>query len=158
VNATEGIIIAGGNGNGSQTDQLNIPGGIIVDENETIYVVDEHNHRVEYLSAGTRNGIVIAGGHGPGNASNQLHFPGTLAFNGQGDWYVSDADNSRVQMFAMDKSSSITTSTITTTTTTTTTITNTTTTSGSHSDYIDNYLSIWTLIYCFLSLMISVAI
>jgi sugar lactone lactonase YvrE len=106
VNATEGIVVAGGNGNGSETNQLNIPGGIIVDERETIYVVDEYNHRVLSISAGTQSGIVIAGGHGLGNAPNQLHYPVTLAFNGQGDLYVSDTDNSRVQMFAMSKSPS----------------------------------------------------
>ncbi len=136
VNATEGIVVAGGKGNGSQIDQLNIPGGIIVDEKETIYVVDEHNHRVMSISAGTLNGIVIAGGQGPGNASNQLHYPGTLAFNSHGDLYVSDADNSRVQMFAMDKSPP----------------------SGSRSNYLCNSLSKWTLIYCFISLMISLVI
>ncbi len=36
VGATEGIIVAGGNSNGSGTDQLTIPGGIIMDERGTI--------------------------------------------------------------------------------------------------------------------------
>jgi sugar lactone lactonase YvrE len=103
VNATEGIIVAGGKGNGSQTDQLTIPGGIIVDKQETIYVADEDNNRIVSISAGTQNGIVIAGGHGPGNASNQLHQPGSLVFNAQGDLYVSDWENFRVQMFAKAK-------------------------------------------------------
>jgi len=136
VGATKGIVVAGGNGNGTQTDQFDIPGGIIVDEKETIYVVDEYNHRIVSISAGGLNGIVIAGGHGPGSAPNQLNYPGGLAFNGQGDLYVSDWENFRVQMFAMDKSPS----------------------SGSHGGYICNSLRKLTLIYCFLSLMISFAI
>jgi sugar lactone lactonase YvrE len=132
VNATEGIIVAGGNGNGSRTDQLTIPGGISVDERETIYVADELNHRVVSVPKGTRNGIVIAGGHGQGNASNQLNYLISLAFNSEGDLFVSDLDNFRVQMFAMDKRPS------------------------SGSDYIFTPASKWTLFSCFLFLITSV--
>jgi len=136
VNATEGIIVAGGNNNGSRTDQLTIPNGIIVDEKKTIYVADNENHRVMSIPAGTRNGTIIAGGHGQGNASNQFLNVDGLAFNSQGDLYVTDWGNYRVQMFAMDKTPS----------------------SGSNSDYISFFSSKWTLLYCFISFMISFTI
>lgn len=136
VNATKGIIVAGGNNNGSRTDQLTIPNGIIVDENETIYVADNENHRVMSIPAGTRNGIIIAGGHGQGNASNQFLNVDGLAFNCQGDLYVTDWGNYRVQMFAMDKTPS----------------------SGSNSDYISFPFSKCTFLYCFVSFIISVTI
>lgn len=136
VNASEGIVVAGGHGNGSRTDQLTVPGGLVLDENGTIYVVDEQNHRVVSVAVGTQNGTVIAGGHGEGNAPNQLGYPISLTFNGQGDLYVSDFNNFRVQMFATAKTPS----------------------SGSNRDYICNSCSKWTLIYSFLSLVIAVFI
>jgi sugar lactone lactonase YvrE len=137
VNATEGVVVAGGNGNGSQTDQLNIPAGIIVDEQQTIYVVDTENHRIVSISEGTRNGMVIAGGHGPGGAPNQLDHPESLVFNSQGDLYVSDWENFRVQMFAKAKGPP----------------------SDGNSNYVGNSFRRWTLIYCcFFLLIISIAI
>ncbi len=133
VNATEGILVAGGNGNGSRTDQLSTPGGIILDEIGTIYVADEDNNRILSFPARARNGTIIAGGHGQGNAPNQFNRPMSLAFNRDGDLYVSDWNNFRVQKFAMDKNPS------------------------SGSDHICTPSNKHTLIFCFLSLMISVA-
>ena len=136
VNASEGVLVAGGNETGNQTDQLSIPGGIVIDEKGTIYVVDEENHRVVSVPKGTLEGTVIAGGYGEGNSSNQLGYPISLTFNNQGDLYVSDFNNFRVQMFAIAKTPS----------------------SGGNSDYVCNSCRRWAFIYCFLSLMIAVAL
>jgi sugar lactone lactonase YvrE len=135
INATEGIIVVGGNGNGSRIDQLSIPGGIVLDERGTIYVLDEENQRVVSLPVGERNATVIIGGNGQGNASNQLNGPISLTLNREGDLYVSDTKNFRVQMFTVDKNPS----------------------SSSNSDYVCTLSRKWTLISCFLLLMISVA-
>lgn len=106
VNATEGTVIFGGNGNGSRTDQLTTSGGIVLDDNGTLYVADENNQRILRILAGARNGTIVAGGHGQGSAANQLNNPISLAFNGQKDLYVSDSNNFRVQMFGVSKSPS----------------------------------------------------
>ncbi|CAF3365753.1 unnamed protein product, partial [Rotaria sp. Silwood2] len=87
ANATTAIVVAGGNGNGSRTDQFNIPGGIVRDKNGTIYVADEHNHRIVSVPANATNGIIIAGGHGQGNTSSQLNNPIYVAFNNEKDLY-----------------------------------------------------------------------
>lgn len=136
VNASEGVLVAGGNETGNQTDQLSIPGGIVIDDKGTIFVVDEENHRVMSVPNGTINGTVIAGGHGDGTDSNQLGYPISLTFNNQGDLYVSDFNNFRVQMFAVAQTPTSTPS------------------SGGNSDY---FCRRWATIICFLSFMISIA-
>lgn len=135
VNATEGIVVAGGNGNGSRTDQLTIPGGIVVDEKQTIYVADENNHRVVSIPSHTLNGIIIAGGHGPGNASDQLYHLISLTLSSKGDLYVSDSNNFRIQMFEMNKNPS----------------------SGNNNYFICTLFTKLILISCYLLLMINVA-
>ncbi|CAF1676176.1 unnamed protein product, partial [Adineta ricciae] len=40
----QGILVAGGNGNGNQLNQLNYPTFIFVDKNQSIYISDAENH------------------------------------------------------------------------------------------------------------------
>jgi streptogramin lyase len=44
---SSGIVVAGGNGSGSNADQFNEPMGMFVDEMGTIYIADIRNHRVQ---------------------------------------------------------------------------------------------------------------
>ncbi|CAF4408600.1 unnamed protein product, partial [Adineta steineri] len=62
----EGIIVAGGNGEG---DQLNHPTFMFVDEDQTVYVSDwenkhAENHRVVRWCEGKEEGEIIVGGNG----------------------------------------------------------------------------------------------
>ena len=41
-----GIVVAGGNGEGNQLNQLNCPTCLFVDEEQAVYVSDRDNHRV----------------------------------------------------------------------------------------------------------------
>ena len=41
-----GIVVAGGNGQGNQLNQLNHPTYLFVDEEQAVYVSDRYNHRV----------------------------------------------------------------------------------------------------------------
>ena len=43
----EGTIIVGGNGQGSQSNQLNHPYGLQFDQQRNFYVVDRQNHRIQ---------------------------------------------------------------------------------------------------------------
>jgi DNA-binding beta-propeller fold protein YncE len=45
--ATEGSVIVGGNGEGGQSNQLNVPAGLSFDRHGNLYVVDEENDRVQ---------------------------------------------------------------------------------------------------------------
>jgi sugar lactone lactonase YvrE len=73
--STNGTTVAGGNGKGEQFDQLNQPGGLYVDDNQTVYVADFNNHRVVAWSSETTLSQVVAGGKGQGGALHQLYRP-----------------------------------------------------------------------------------
>ena len=70
-----GIVVAGGNGQGNQLNQLDYPTYLFVDEEQAVYVSDRYNHRVMKWNKGANQGIVMAGGQGKGSALIQLHYP-----------------------------------------------------------------------------------
>ncbi|CAF4519644.1 unnamed protein product, partial [Rotaria magnacalcarata] len=73
--ATEGVIVAGGQGNGDSLSQLSYPRGIVVDPSGTLYVADFSNARVMRWFKDAKQGEVIAGGNGEGEEPNQLTWP-----------------------------------------------------------------------------------
>ncbi|CAF5037542.1 unnamed protein product, partial [Rotaria socialis] len=74
--ATEGIVVAGGQGQGNALTQLSSPNGLFVDTLGTLYVADSHNHRVMRQTQGdTKQGTVIVGGNGKGAGANQFNVP-----------------------------------------------------------------------------------
>ncbi|CAF4897870.1 unnamed protein product [Rotaria sp. Silwood1] len=91
-----GIIMAGGYGEGSGLNQLNVPTYIFVDEQQTLYVSDNNNHRVMKWNKGAKEGIVVAGGEGRGDALTQLYYPNGLFVDLLGTIYVADSWNNRV--------------------------------------------------------------
>ncbi|CAF2613387.1 unnamed protein product [Rotaria sp. Silwood2] len=70
-----GITVAGGKGSGYETDQLNNPWGLFVDDEQTIYVADPNNHRIMEWKIDAINGQVVAGGNGQGSGDHQLSYP-----------------------------------------------------------------------------------
>jgi hypothetical protein len=71
-----GITVAGGNGSGDGLKQLHYPWGIYIDDDDqTIYIADNYNHRVVEWKFGSANGQVVAGGNGNGNRADQLYIP-----------------------------------------------------------------------------------
>lgn len=107
--ATTGITVAGGNGFGNANNQVAFPTGVFVDErDETVYVCDLNNNRVQKWLAGATSGITIAGGNGLGNAANQLNSPWGIFVTGDGTVYVADRSNNRVQKWEAGAISGIT--------------------------------------------------
>ena len=148
--------------------------GVAVDQNGSVYVADSNNQRLMKWSANATEGVVVFGSNGIGNRTDQLNLPAALfrdrngtifvvderndrilaiptgakngvviaggsdqlnspiylAFNQKGDLYVSDLNNFRIQMFAIEN--------------------------GPTSGSIHIFASQWTLLFCFLSLTISV--
>ena len=90
------IVVAGGNGEGSQLNQLNHPTYLFVGEKPAVYVSDNENHRVMKWNKGASQGIVVAGGRGEGSALTQLCYPRGLFVDTSGTIYVADERNHRV--------------------------------------------------------------
>lgn len=93
----EGITIAGGNGRDDGLNQLSHPVGIFLDDDQTIYVANNSNHRVVEWKVNASNGKIVAGGNGCGQQLNQLNEPiGVLIDREHNSLIVADSENRRV--------------------------------------------------------------
>ncbi|CAF1445310.1 unnamed protein product [Adineta steineri] len=92
----EGIVVAGGNGEGDEFNQLHYPTFISVDEDHSLYISDKDNHRVMKWEKDAKEGIVVAGGNGKGENLNQSSTPQGVIVDHLGQIYVADFGNHRV--------------------------------------------------------------
>ena len=92
-----GIVVAGGNGQGNQLNRLNCPTYLFVDQEQAVYVSDWKNHRVVKWNKDAKEGIVVAGGRGEENALTQLSYPQGLLVDTSGTIYVVDSWDDRVK-------------------------------------------------------------
>jgi sugar lactone lactonase YvrE len=97
--AKEGIVVAGGQGQGNHLTQLSHPQGVIVDHLGHVYVVDCHNHRIMRWCLGSAEGSIVVGGNGPGQQPYPLHGPVGLSFDRQGNLYAVDQGKHQVEKF-----------------------------------------------------------
>ncbi|CAF1151476.1 unnamed protein product [Didymodactylos carnosus] len=100
--AKEGVVVAGGRGEGDALTQLHWSNGVIVDQLGTVYVVDLGNHRIMCWPQEAKQGTIIVGGNGLGNQANQLIYPTGLSLDRQNNFYVAEMNNHRVQRFSMN--------------------------------------------------------
>ncbi|CAF4986951.1 unnamed protein product, partial [Rotaria sp. Silwood1] len=92
-----GLIVAGGNGQGNEINQLSNPLGSYVDEDQTIYVADQSNHRIVEWKWGATSGQVVAGVNGQGSGAHQLNNPQDVIVDKERDCLIiSDRSNRRV--------------------------------------------------------------
>lgn len=70
-----GVTVAGGNGQGNAKNQLNDPLSIAVDDNQTIIIADQYNHRILEWKKDATRGKVIIGGDDEDNQLYQLNQP-----------------------------------------------------------------------------------
>ncbi|CAF4006554.1 unnamed protein product, partial [Rotaria sp. Silwood1] len=70
-----GDTVVGGNGQGSQLNQIYYPYSLCVDEDGTIYVSDRDNDRIVEWKCNAKSGQVVAGGNGRGKENNQFNCP-----------------------------------------------------------------------------------
>ena len=101
--ANEGIVVAGGQGQGDSLKQLSYPHGLVVNEVGDVYVADANNHRIMCWSSGSEEGRVVVGGNGRGEESNQFFALRGLSFDVENNIYVVDYGNHRVQRFSVDQ-------------------------------------------------------
>ncbi len=92
-----GSTVAGGNGGGTGLNQLYVARGLYIDDDQTIYVADQGNHRVMEWRNGATSGQVVAGGNGQGNQANQLNNPVVVIVDKETDsLIICDLGNGRV--------------------------------------------------------------
>lgn len=99
---TNGVIVAGGNGQGSNANQFYAANYVKLDKRGNLYVTDYYNSRVLKFPSGSTqatNGVIVAGGNGAGSALNQVSTPGTLCLDSSLNLYVTDYNNNRVMRF-----------------------------------------------------------
>ncbi|CAF5201076.1 unnamed protein product, partial [Rotaria magnacalcarata] len=96
--AHNGVTVAGGNGSGGATNQLNEPCGLFVDDDETVVIADWWNNRImQWKNGDTTNGQVVAGGNGDGNGLHQLNWPTDVLIDKETDSVIiCDNGNQRV--------------------------------------------------------------
>ncbi|CAF5142016.1 unnamed protein product, partial [Rotaria sp. Silwood1] len=93
---TQGIVVAGGDGEGNHLDQLSNPRYVFVDRDHSVYVSDNGNHRVMKWKEGAKQGIIVAGGQGEGNSLTQMYYPRGVVVDQLGTVYVADQGNHRI--------------------------------------------------------------
>ena len=60
--STNGVVVAGGNGQGAGLNQLYCPHGIAVSDDNTVYVADRGNNRIVAWRASATTGVVVVDG------------------------------------------------------------------------------------------------
>ncbi|CAF2072935.1 unnamed protein product, partial [Rotaria magnacalcarata] len=93
-----GVTVAGGNGQGGATSQLYGSRNLFLDDDQTVVIVDNWNHRImQWKNGDTTNGHVVAGGNGAGNGLHQLRYPTDVLIDKETDSFIiCDAGNQRV--------------------------------------------------------------
>lgn len=101
------VTVAGGNGYGTDDNQLANPSGVYVDAGGKIFVVDQGNARIQmfpYGSTSSTNGVNVAGVIGGGSDPNMISSPQNIYLDSNGNIYVADYGNSRLQIFSFNNS------------------------------------------------------
>jgi len=101
--AGKGTPGSAGDGGAAKDAELNMPGGLAVDEEGTIFIADSGNHRVRKIgsdgtiSTVTGTGTAGFGGDGTLASAATLNFPTGLAIAPDGQLVIADTFNHRVR-------------------------------------------------------------
>ncbi|CAF3094518.1 unnamed protein product [Rotaria sp. Silwood2] len=105
---SSGVTVAGGNGPGNASNQLNMPMAVHVDRNENVYVSDVDNDRIQMWAKGATSGVTVAGGHGKGTAVNQIGAcQGIFVHEETNALFISDFYNDRIVKWIPEKGEGI---------------------------------------------------
>jgi len=81
---------------GEKPGQFKFPTMIASDKASNVYVVDQHNHRIQKFD---QNGNFILMWGRQGTADGEFNYPYGIALDSRGNVYVSDMQNNRIQKF-----------------------------------------------------------
>lgn len=93
------ILIAGTGSTGSGSTQLEEPNCIYIDINDTIYICDSENDRIQKWSQNAGSGVTVVG------SNADLDNPLAITFDKDGSLYVADTDHHRVKKFPLGSTS-----------------------------------------------------
>ncbi|CAF1215172.1 unnamed protein product [Adineta steineri] len=100
-----GVTVAGGNGQGTASNQLNFPSAIRISQRDnSYYVCDYYNNRIQRWAIGATYGVTIAGSSTGvvGSALNLLNAPYDIWVDPNTTYMlISDANNCRVQKYLL---------------------------------------------------------
>ncbi|CAM4760848.1 unnamed protein product [Rotaria magnacalcarata] len=98
--ASDGITVAGGNGYGSNPDQLKTPVDAYVDANENVHVGDSSNHRIQMWPKGATSGFTAVDTEGTGEYENRVGYFHSMFFHEKTNtFYLPDVFKKRVVKF-----------------------------------------------------------
>ncbi|CAF1271665.1 unnamed protein product [Adineta ricciae] len=96
--ASSGVVVAGNNGSGIGTSQLNSPYGIFVETNTSIvWIADTSNHRIVRWTPSATTGMVVCGSSG--STADKFRYPYGIFVDtsDSNTFYVADTNNHRIQ-------------------------------------------------------------
>ncbi|CAF1072309.1 unnamed protein product [Adineta steineri] len=98
-------IVAGGNGYGTNLNQVSLTRGIYIDDdNQTIYITQYNSGRIVGWKFGEKSGEVVAGGNKQGNKLNQLDNPSDVTVDKKNNLLIiCDQGNERVVQWSRQK-------------------------------------------------------
>ena len=99
---TTGITVAGTtNVVGSGSNQLSRPWGLALSYENTLYVADRYNNRVQKFIRGSLNGTTVAGQANSTTCSSYqcLKYPTSIVLDDNENLFISDAENHRVVLW-----------------------------------------------------------
>ena len=88
--------MAGGNGKGNKSNQLNYPTALYVDKKKNIYVIDHGNNRIQKWSANGTSGETLIDPFSRGNRLYQINDGWDLHVDEQHNIYVAERPNNRI--------------------------------------------------------------
>ena len=92
-----GLTVVGRNGQGNGNNQLSGPCGLYIDDDQTIYIADQSNHRIIEWKWNATSGQVVAGANTKGNEDHQLSYPTDVIVDKERDnLIICDWRNKRV--------------------------------------------------------------
>jgi hypothetical protein len=98
LGSSTGTIIAGIAGSsGANSNQLNNPTGIMLDQWQNLYVDDRSNNRIQFFCNGSLTAITIAGN---GTGGTIFSSPYDFTLDSRLNLYVADCSGNRVIKFA----------------------------------------------------------
>ncbi len=104
-----GITVAGVGIAGNGSNQLNTPIDASLDYQNSLYIADRNNHRIQKYLMGASYATTVAGnGSGIGGTSlNALPYPAQALIISNGDMFVTDTYNHRILKWSSGSSSAV---------------------------------------------------